>query len=91
MINPNVLNIIGCFAAAVYLAYAMKNTHKDDADKMLLNFEWTLLAGLILVALDQLRDAVSLLDSIPSMASVGVTIMWVASFLFSAHLKIAYR
>lgn len=91
MISPNLINIIGCVAAAIFLAYAMKNTHKDDADKMLLNFEWTLLAGLILVALDQLRDAINLLDAIPSMASVGVTIMWIASLLFSAHLKIAYR
>lgn len=90
MISPNLINIIGCVAAAIFLAYAMKNTHKDDADKMLLNFEWTLLAGLILVALDQLRDIANF-DLMPSMASVGVTIMWIASFLFSAHLKIAYR
>jgi hypothetical protein len=89
--NPSLINAIGCFVAAVYLAVSMKNTHRDDADKMLLNFEWSLLASLILVSLDQIKDVVNLHENIPSLASIGVTSMWVSSFLFSHHLKMAYR
>ena len=91
MISPSLINAVGCLLAAVYLAFAMKNTHRDDADKMLLNFEWTLLASLILVGLDQLRDVINIIDGIPSMASLGTTVLWIASTFFSRHLKIAYR
>lgn len=89
--NPSLINAIGCMAAAVYLAFAMKNTHRDDADKMLLNFEWSLLASLILVGLDQLRDVINWIGGIPSLASFGITVMWISSLLFSRHLKVAYR
>lgn len=91
MINPSLINAIGCLLAAVYLAFAMKNTHRDDADKMLLDFEWTLLASLILVGLDQLREVVNIIEGIPSIASLGITVLWIASLLFSRHLKVAYR
>ena len=89
--NPSLINAVGCIAAAVYLAISMKNTHRDDADKMLLNFEWSLLASLLLVGLDQLRDVINLLEGIPSLEEVGVTVMWISSLLFSRHLKMAYR
>lgn len=89
--NPSLINAIGCFIAAGYLAFAMKNTHRDDADKMLLNFEWTLLAALILVALDELRNVLNVLGGVPSLASLGITVLWIASLLFSQHLKLQYR
>jgi hypothetical protein len=89
--NPNLINAAGCFAAAIYLAFCMKHTHRDDVNKMLLHFEWILLAALILVALDQLKDVINFGKSIRSIASFGVTILWISAFFFSRYLNMVYK
>lgn len=91
MISPSLINAIGCISAAIYLAVCMRKTHRDDVNKMLLNFEWILLTALILVALDQLRDIVNFGAGIRSVASLGVTILWISSFFFSRYLNMAFR
>ena len=91
MISPSLINSIGCFSAAIYLVLCMRNTHRDNTNKMLLNFEWILLAALILVGLDQLRDIVNFGETIKSFASVGVTAMWISSLFFSRYLNLAFK
>lgn len=85
------INAIGSFLSAAYLAYAMRHTTGDDRCASLIRFEWVFLAMLLITAIDQLRLFFTGVGVEGAYSPIGYTLIWVSAMFFGRHLQLQYK